>query len=237
MGLWESYKKLWTAPIEKVSGLFSSGDGDVSVATSAFPIDVITAENDLYGKLTVPTQKEGATISQSGWRIGGDTIARTTSSGTVEENPYKDMITRLRVHEDEIELGVMLDTGMQAKSGAMNGKPPERTMRIPIGEITDVRTQQINRHPGFAFETEEDVYKIAVQANEGVLTASHDFESQWVERLVERIRENSEKHSASDEGGRENAVGQIERLKELHDDGALTDQEFESKKQELLDDV
>jgi hypothetical protein len=195
MGLLNAYKKLWTGPLAKLRG---SGGTPVDVDASTFPVDIVTAEGDLFGELTVPTQSDGATISQSGWRIGGDTIARTTSSGTVEEESYEDLITRLRVLGDEIEMGVLLDDGYKAINDGKKGAQPIRTFRIGLEDITDVRAGSGGRDPGFTFETEEDVYQVELHNYNGLLSASGDFETEWIDELVDAIEERSARADSDD---------------------------------------
>lgn len=204
MGLWNAYKKLWTAPIAKLRG---SGGSPVDVDASTFPVETVTGESDLFGELTVPTQSDGATITQSGWRVGGDTIARTTSSGTVEEEPYEDLITRLRVLEDEIEMGVLLDDGYKAINDAKNGAQPTRTIRMSLEDITDVRTGSGGRDPGFTFETADDVYQVELHNYNGLLSASGDFETEWIAELVDAIEERSDRSDSDDTAAETEAPG------------------------------
>ena len=42
MGLWNSYKKLWTKPLAKLRG---DGGTPVHVDASTFPVKIVTAEN------------------------------------------------------------------------------------------------------------------------------------------------------------------------------------------------
>lgn len=204
MGLWNAYKKLWTVPLAKLRG---SGGTPVNVDASTFPVEIVTAEGALFGELTVPTQSDGATITQSGWRVGGDTIARTTSSGTVEEEPYEDLITRLRVLEDEVEMGVLLEDGYKAINDAKNGAQPNRTIRISLEDITDVRTGSGGRDPGFTFETADDVYQIELHNYNGLLSASGDFETEWIDELVDAIEERSARSGSGDAGAEAEASG------------------------------
>lgn len=210
MGLLNAYKKLWTVPLAKLRGLTSgggSGARGTPVDASTFPVEIVTAEGGLFGELTVPTQSDGATISQSGWRVGGDTIARTTSSGTVEEESYEDLITRLRVLEDEIEMGVLLEDGYKAVNDAKNGAQPNRTIRISLEDITDVRTGSGGRDPGFTFETEEDVYQVELHNYNGLLSDSGDFETGWIDELVDAIEERSARADSGDEAAEPDASG------------------------------
>lgn len=221
-------------------------EAEIDVDTESFPIEVVTPDNDLVAELTVPTQKEGATISQSGWNVGGDTIRRTTSKGTVEAEPYEDVVAELRVLEDEIELGVLLESGFEAMWEAKKESVvPERTIRIGLAEVTDVRHSNTEpddqsaltkQHPELVFETASDVYKLSFRADNGALGNSSDFDGRWVADLADVIREESADRSPEDEASGADVIDQLERLKALHDEGALTDEEFEQQKTDLLDD-
>jgi len=243
MGLWQKYKAFikWQLALPKkiLSPLTGSDNTelDTDVDPSSFPIEVMTDENDLFGELTVPTQKQGAIISQSGWKIGGDTISRTTSSGTVEEESYEDYISRLEIREDTIVMGVMLDDSRNAKVLAERNENPERTIRISLSDVTDVRKEALNRkNPGIVFETEDDVYKIAIHVHNKIIEDSSKFDSSWVDGVIDAIRTQSNK-LASEEGGDADSIDQLERLKSLHDDGALSDEEFEEKKADILEEM
>lgn len=130
-------------------------------------MELITSDNEYYARLIVPTQSDGATFSTKGWNVGGDTISRTTSKGSIEEEPYEDYVSRLFIHSDHIEIGVMLGTDglKQNRSKGGNLSQPERTIRLDISEITDVRKGKIGDmtgRPALVFETAEDVYKFKI---------------------------------------------------------------------------
>jgi len=219
-----------------------TSETEVEINTNQYPIDIVTPQTELNAHLYVPTKSDGATISQSGWEIGGGTITGTTSSGSIDENIYKDNISLLSIKKDEIEVGVLLsdDVSSYSKNGEeIDETEPERVIRIPTHEITDVRNKSIehgyNTFPGFTFETADEVYKIGffttIWLTDGVST---NIEDNWIQGVVENIRTLSEKQESA---GEEDAMGKLERLNELHKKGALSDAEFEEKKEDLLDDI
>ena len=222
---------------------------EIDIETHEFPIDIVTQENDLNAQLKVPTKKGGATISKSSWEIGEGTFSRTTSSGTIEEEPYEDVITRLQVKKDKIEMGVLLSENIESdknrvkKEHLRKNMSTERTIRIKMHEITDVRVNTFGdlgkRKPGISFETNEDVYKIGFFADTGLLSESTKFNKGWIPDVINRIqsRSNQEEPPQNIDEGNTDAIDKIERLKKLHDEGVLSDTEFEEKKTELLDDV
>ncbi|MDZ7688805.1 MAG: SHOCT domain-containing protein [Halobacteriales archaeon] len=226
---------------------------EIDIEPHGFPIDIVTPRNDLNAQLKVPTKKEGATISKSGWEIGEGTLSRTTSSGTIEEESYEDIVTRLRIKENNIELGVLLSEDVDSdklqiiNKYSSTGTDPKRKIRIGMGEITDVREDTFNQgsstkqKPGLSFETADDVYQLGFFANTGLLSKSTNFNEEWIPDVVEQIRSRSNQEEAQESQNIDDqdsdAIDKIERLKKLHEEGVLSDSEFEEKKADLLDDV
>jgi len=183
-------------------------------------------------------------VSQSGWKLGDGTLSRTTSSGIIEEETYEDIVPLLRIKKNEIEIGVLLSDdsdSLSERKAALGETGPERNIRIPIGEITDVREGGIELNefitiPGFTFEIANDVYKLGfIVPTKAVLKSN--TEKEWVSEVVEKIRTQSEKQVSDGDAHDDDAVEKLERLKDLHDKGALSDAEFEEKKDWLLDDI
>jgi len=220
-------------------------------------MELVTPENPYAAKLTLPTRSDGATISKNGWEIGGDTITRTTTKGRVEGEPYKDIISKLIIHEDHIEIGLLLKTSRLAFREVFKGKAngPKRTLHIPLTDITEIRkqadTNQIeygnNLNPQtFVFETAEDVYKIALYSYDKesdfiktVLSDSMPNLEEPIEKAVEKVRKNMEEpvYSKKKSTTQNNSIADdLERIKELHDKGVLTDEEFSKAKNRLLED-
>jgi hypothetical protein len=216
-----------------------NSETEVRVDTENFPIEIVTPKKKLQAHLYVPTKSDGASISQSGWKLGDGTLSRTTSSGTVEEDVYQDNVVLLRVNRDEIELGVLLSNKLSPGSDrkvSVNETEPERNMRIPMGEITDVRSEDIDSSyartfPGFIFETADDVYKLGFHVPEQLISPTN-IEKEWIPEVVKKIRSQSDRQT-SDDG----SIEKLEQLKELHEEGVLTDSEFDQKKKEILDNI
>jgi len=219
---------------------------------------VITEDNQVAAKLYVPTRSDGATISQSGWEIGGDTISRTTSKGKVEEDEYEDIVSKFHICEDHILMGVMLEssnrTWVQVKRGNSDG--PNRHIRIPYSDITDVRrdkvggvktgNEKIMQHDGFTFETSGDVYKFVLftkKNNVGFFSSllkssMKPVDGATLDEIVERIEskaENAERSVNSAEVQDDSIADELERIQELRDNGDLSEEEYEKAKKRILE--
>lgn len=223
------------------------------------PLKLITQDNSYGAELVVPTRSDGATLSKSGWEIGGDTISRTTSKGKIEEEVYEDIVHTFIVHEDHIEMGVMMETGTNVLGKVVQGKRdgPKRTIRIPMADVTDVRTEKVggqenafggdrlNSKEGIAFETPEDVYQMVIYTlrNSGGILNRFLYGSLIVvegkkrDRTIEKIEENIGPaiRNENSSGQSKSIADDLERLKDLHNSGVLTDDEFRDAKNRLLD--
>ena len=56
---------------------------------------------------------------------------------------------------------------------------------LRVGEIAHLRREWVS------FETAEDVYQIELHNYDGLLSASGDFETEWIDELVDAIEERS----------------------------------------------
>lgn len=78
-----------------------------------------------------------------------------------------------------------------------------------------------------------------------IQTAGHSFKisASWsqpdlAEEVIDYIRERkNESESSNSESEEESAIDKIDRLADLRDKGAISEEEFEKKKQELMDDI
>lgn len=208
-------------------------------------INVVTGENDLYARLIVPTQSDGATFSQSGTKVGGENFAVTSSSGTVEENSYEDYVTRFLVHDGMIEIGVLLNEGtVGAKRAAKQGEEPNRTIRISLNDVTDVRQEEVKKYPGIIFETQSDVYQLKFAVSEGGGLVGKNFETAPLRKAVSAIesqmagpsinRDDGSNSEGTGAGGKSAVVEELQKLSDLHEKGALSDKEFQNAKDKLL---
>lgn len=212
-------------------------------------LKIITPENSYSGILHVPTKSDGATISQSGWVIGNGTISRTTSKGSVEEEEYKDIVSKLIVHDSHIELGVMLRSDLPFHIGVNgeNAGTPERTIRVDLPEVTDVRQGEIGVPPsvGLIFETSEDVYQIKLfnhdqNQDKGLLRRifSNDMANndELIRQSVERIQASPGKSESTGGNPGDESVGEeLERVKELYERDMLSEEEFQKAKKRILE--
>lgn len=208
-------------------------------------LDVITKDNDIYAKLIVPTKSDGATVSQSGTKVGGDNFSATSSYGNVEEKSYKDYVSRFSIENGAIIVGVMLNEGWNdGQIGAKKGKKPNRTIRISLRDVTDVRQEEVKKYPGIVFETPSDVYQLKVATNEGGGLLGKEFDTAILKKAVSTIEgqmgdsclqreDDSDKEiSRSEQQG--SVVEELQKLSELHEKGALSEEEFQVAKDKLL---
>lgn len=198
-------------------------------------VEVVTESNDLYGKLRVPTQSAGATIDQGSVEMG----PVESSGGSIKEERYEDHITRLTVTDEQIEIGLALSNHAPGtKTRAKRGEEPDRTLRVPISEVTDVRKKKLAGHPGFVFETTSDVYEVKLATTGGgLLSSPKKFDEAPIEKVVEVIeaeKSNSVESSDSDSESGTTLTDELERLADLHEKGALSDTEFQQAKDDLL---
>lgn len=232
----------------------------VAMATdSRDTFELITQDNGYGAKLVVPTRSDGATLSTSGWEIGGNNISRTSSKGELEEKPYEDIVHTFIIYGDHIEMGVMLETGTNALYKVVQGKRegPKRTIRIPMADVTDVRAEKVGGQDnpfggdkvgskeGMTFETSEDVYQMVIYREkevEGILdrvirgTISVE-NGETRERAIEKIEVNkgTAMSRESSSGQSKSIADDLKQLKDLHNSGVLTDEEFKAAKSRLLE--
>lgn len=205
-------------------------------------INIITEDNGRYARLIVPTQKSGATFSSGGWNFGTENIKKTTSKGKIVENHLEDFATRFVVKEDQIELGVMLVEETRGWGGVTTGqkykgKSPEQTLRINTSDITDVRQETIEGLPGITFETQEDVYKLKIQHSGYEDTQPFEEDIRKATELIDENKSDNGSEPESQSSAPEDNITKLERLADLNEQGILSDDEFEEKKSELLDDI
>ncbi|TKX74674.1 hypothetical protein EXE46_08030 [Halorubrum sp. GN11_10-6_MGM] len=97
---------------------------------------------------------------------------------------------------------------------------------IPYGSITSINLNTGLVSTRLTLQTRGATYHLSVT------TSDDDEVEQAVEYLRERRREEDKPGVDSDD-----PLDRLEKLKSLHNDGVLTDEEFEDKKAELLDDI
>lgn len=201
----------------------SKGDIDDTVQVS--PIELVKKDDHRSNTITIPTRSSGARFTSKGWSLGG-AVRRSSAKGRVEEEPFEETFDKLIIHEDIIEIGIVTNVKRWTKESK------ERTMRIDISDVTDVRQEDGLK---FIFETAEDLFEFSFSNN----NSNQNLVSKATIYLEKRINEKTDYDGKSDEETRrgEDRISQLERLSELHEKGVLSDEEFESKKSELLDDI
>jgi len=94
----------------------------------------------------------------------------------------------------------------------------------------------VNLRKGMVFK------KIAIEmqsATYGIgVTDSHDSdESQEMVKFIRKKSRSSRKRQAGSDGGEQDPLEKIDKLKQLNEKGAISDEEFEQKKEDLLDQI
>jgi hypothetical protein len=191
------------------------------------------SDNPLYAKLIVPTKSSGATFTSKGWSIGGDIVRGTSSKGKIEDDSWENYVKKLELSQDHVEIGVT-----HGDLSATSDNKIHQTIRIHLSEISDVRIQKVEGFTGFIFETEGDVYQFKLGKKGALSTATQADAEGAVSSIKTAIQNASDTQKENNEKTEEkDPVEKLSEIKELHDQDVLTDEEFESKKQELLDQI
>lgn len=196
-----------------------------------------TSNNTLYAKLIVPTKSSGATFTSKGWNIGGNIVRGTSSKGTIEDENWENYVKKLDILREQIEIGVT-----HGDLSITSDNQIHQTMRIDLSDISDVRVQRVEGLHGFIFETTEDVYQFKLSRKGTFSTASQADAKGAVESLKSAIHDAPDKKkessiSNSQPTETDSPAEKLSQIKELYDKEVLTDEEFEEKKKELLDQI
>lgn len=194
------------------------------------------ANKKLYAKLIVPTKSSGATFTASGWSIGGDIVRRNTSKGEIGEQPYENYVKKFVIYEDRVEIGITFGDMSIKSDNSIN-----QTIKLNLIDIYNIRKQRVGGKIGFVFEANGDVYQFKLaRKGLGGRTKPTDARSAMI-HLKKAVRNapeqtsNQTKNTKSEDQEEGDAIEKLSRIKELHDEGVLTDEEFQEKKAELLD--
>lgn len=196
-------------------------------------IDLFTKDDDVYAKLTIPTQADGSDVALADTGIA--------SKGTIDEREFERYVGRLSVYSNRIEFGIYKKEG--TSQGHLKAKGWEsaldRTIRVSHSDITDVRYKSFEHingnYPGFAFETETDLYEIKF-AKDKVFWPSK-VNDDPIRKAISIIENNMGGPSSINEESEvdHNTTDELERLANLYEKGALTENEFETLKSDLID--
>jgi hypothetical protein len=205
--------------------------------------ELVTEDNDMYAKLIIPTQSQGATFSKSSVSTSVDRYSLSSGGGSVEEDRYEEYVSRLAVDSEKVSIGLLLSNSTNLpKRQAKKGASPDKTIHIPTTKITDARTEetQTGTYTVLAFETSDDLYQLKFSMS-GMFQGGLEVDSEQIQRAVDTIQ----KHMSDTEFGSgtndtdtsntDSLTDELERLAELNEDGALSDEEFQAAKDELLD--
>lgn len=202
-------------------------------------IDVDNPEQDnLYAKLVVPTKSSGATFTSQGWSIGGDIVRRSSSKGEIEEESWENYVKKLVLYDDHIEIGIT-----HGDMSLTSDNTIHQNIRLNLSDISDARTQKIEMKSGFVFETAEDVYQFKLgkkgMGSKAKGSDAHEIAQKFKKAVRDAPKEKPEQSASSskEDASVSDPMEKLSQIKDLHDQGVLTDEEFEEKKKELLDQI
>jgi len=114
------------------------------------------------------------------------------------------------------------------KSGGVN------SWSVPYDSITAVDRQEKATGYPLVFHTHGRTYYVDVSKE-----LSSAQETELLEEAMNFVRDRVKSQTTSDSDDNEStsALDKLEQLKQLHDDGVITEEEFEEKKTELLEDI
>lgn len=210
-------------------GLF--GSDDVERNAKYVIIDTQDSPGDGNGtSVTIPTQSKEKSISQSGWSVGGF-VERNTSSGKVVDEPLEAYCSLFLVREDEIVIGLRDDDGFSVWG---TDGTPEKMLHIGYDEIHGFNgpkneTWLFGRMGDSSLQTEHDEFIFSSLVSDYSDVSYDELE----EYIVKKMRE-ARKNEKSQSHGSESLSAEIRELNELHEDGVLSDEEFEAAKNRII---
>ncbi|GAA0219969.1 SHOCT domain-containing protein [Halobaculum roseum] len=201
-------------------------------------IQVITPDNKLFAKLIIPTMSGGKSISQV--EMGN------ISGGSVTNESQIDYVNNLIIHRDHIEIGVILfDNFNWNITGRMNVKTessPNRTIRVGMENVTEIKREMIKHHPGLIFETDDHVFNFKFAESISKFQSTSNFDETIINEAYYMIKNQmgGGNFKQGIESGEDNPkdsslTDELERLKQLHDEGDLNESEYEKAKNKLLE--
>lgn len=200
--------------------------------------EFITAENEFYALLHVPTRDDGATIKPKTAAGEGEIFGPSHETLAIVDRMFKAYVTRMGVYEDYIEVGVTKGAGLEYRQAARMGKEPHRTFTLPIKNISEIFREKLEMSPGFTIKTvngDDFLFGVATTSG-GLLSSSNNYDTEILDRVVDHVREragvSNNKEQVKSSGIE--LVDELERLRTLNDNGAITDEEFQTAKDKLL---
>lgn len=195
--------------------------------------DYDSGSDKTYAKLTVPTKSSGATFTSQGWNIGGDIVRRTSSKGQIEEESWENYVKKLVIFEDHLQIGVTYGDMSITSDNRI-----KQNIRIDLREITDVREGM----KSFEFETPEDVYQFKLGKKGVASMADPAVAQKAVQKIKKAVRdapkpEKTDSNTESTTSSEPDPMEKLSKIKKLNDQDVITEEEFEEKKKELLDQI
>ena len=111
-------------------------------------------------------------------------------------------------------------------------------------DITDLNTDVFEGKSGFKFESKDDVYQFklakrglrSVATKEDAKNAVYEIK-EAIKNAPSSSKDKEVEDSSSTNNPERDPIEMLNDLKDLHDNDVLTDEEFQKKKQELLDEM
>lgn len=177
--------------------------------------------SEINAEVDASSQSKGSAFGVEG---GPFFAAKTSSkssidgdiSGEISDNTYTSEIELLKIYKQNLTLksGVELD--------------------IHLSDIDNIFKQD----GGMVIEVSSTTFRIGDLPKDAKVSEAVDYVKDQIKASTEQIEQSESKSTEVDETDSEddNTADKLRELKDLQEEGILTDEEFESKKQDLLND-
>jgi hypothetical protein len=163
-----------------------------------------------------------AKMKTKGWNYGLGFIEREKSKSMIEKEGYEAEISGLVVSQEEI---VMIADDPDALG---DGK---QEVRRPFDEIGAIDENQ----NGFTFYSTTGIYRIEKSLT-SVYPVEHERYSSAIEFIRERLHADNPREDQSNEES-QGSLDDLEKLADLKEKGVISEEEFETKKAEILENI
>lgn len=133
-------------------------------------------------------------------------------SGEITDNTYQAEIKALKLYDDHLTIFMVKGEGLSSESGWLHMGYSDINSLYRMGE-------------DLVIEFGATTFRVTELPNDVL-----------AEEGIEFVKQNSELEEDIDSSQDEDTGNKLRELKELHEEGVLTDDEFEAKKEELLND-
>lgn len=171
--------------------------------------------SQIQGDITADSETKGksrgisiSALSQS--KITTESALEGELSGAISDNTFSSKVICLKLYDDRI----VIDSKMK--------------IDLFYSDIKNVFQSQ--QREGIVIEAGSKTFRV-----EGIIHDELYEASEFLSEKIKQFEENDDSPS-NEEDNSTDSVDKIRELKQLHEDGILTDEEFQSKKEELLED-